>query len=62
MEKEIKNLTFKEVLSETRKSRYGFSMHLLYFSLLTILSFILAYVLPYSLIVTVPFVIVPSFY
>ena len=62
MEKEIKSLTFKEVLSETRKSRYGFSMHLLYFSLLTIFSFILAYVLPYSLIVTVPFVIVPSYF
>lgn len=62
MEKEIKSLTFKEVLSETRKSRYGFSTHLLYFALLTILSFILAYVLPYSLIATIPLVIVPSYF
>jgi len=62
MEKEIKGLTFKEVYSETRKSRYGFSSQLLYFALLTLISLILAYVLPYSLIVTVPLVIVPAYF
>lgn len=62
MEKEIKSLTFKEVLSETKKSRYGFSPDLLYFALFTILSFILAYVFPYSLIATIPLVIVPSYF
>ena len=62
MAKEIKSLTFKEVLSETRKSRYGFSTHLLFFTLFTLLSLILAYVAPFSLIITIPLVIVPSYF
>ena len=62
MEKEIKALTFKEVLSETRKARFGFSTPLLYFALFTLASFILAYVLPATLILTIPFVIIPSYF
>ena len=62
MEKEFKALTFKEVFSETKKAHYGFSTHLLFFAIFTILSLMLAYVAPFSLIVTVPFVIIPSYF
>lgn len=56
------NSAFKEVLAMTRKTNDGFSMELLYFSLFTIASLIIAYLLPVSLIVTVPFVIMPSYF
>ena len=53
---------FRTVLAETRKTSDGFSIELLYFSLFTIISLIIAYLVPFSLIVTVPFVIVPSYF
>ena len=56
------NSTFKDVLALTRKTSDGFSMELLYFSLFTIVSLIIAYLLPVSLIVSVPFVIMPSYF
>lgn len=56
------NSVFKTVFAETRKTNDGFSMELLYFSLFTIVSLIIAYLLPFSLIVTVPFVIIPSYF
>ena len=62
MEKEIKSLKFKDVFAETRKSRQGFSLHLFFFALFTILSLMLAYVAPLSLIITIPFIIVPSYF
>ena len=62
MEKEIKSLKFKDVLAETRKFRQGFSTHLLFFALFTILCLMLAYVAPYTLIITIPFIIVPSYF
>ena len=62
MEKEIKSLRFKDVVADLKKTRHGFSTHLLYFALFTILSLMLAYVLPLSLIVTIPFVIIPSYF
>ena len=62
MEKEIKSLKFKDVVVRLKKAKHGFSTHLLYFSLFTILSFMLAYVAPFTLILTIPFVIIPSYF
>ena len=53
---------FKTVFHETRKSRFGFSQQLFWFTFFTIISLILAYLLPYTLICTIPLVITPSFF
>lgn len=60
--KETDRTIFQTVCIETKKAKLGFSSQLFWFVFLTILSFCLAYVLPYSLIVTLPFVIIPSFF
>ena len=62
MKKETDKLTFKNVVGELKTSRFFFSTQLLYFSLFVILCLLLAYVLPYSLIITIPFVIVPAYF
>ena len=62
MMKETNKISVKSVFQETVKSNYGFSTHLLIFALLTISSLVLAYLLPYSLIVTIPIVIIPSYF
>ena len=62
MKKETDKLTFSNVIEELKISKYFFSPQLLYFSLFVILSLLIAYVLPSSLIITVPFVIVPSYF
>ena len=60
--KEMNRPTAKEVYKETRDSKFGFSEQLFWFVFLTILSLSLAYLLPYSLICTLPLVIIPSFF
>lgn len=55
-------LEFKNVVEELKKAKFGFSMPLFWFVFLTMLSLILAYVFPFSLIVTIPFVIVPAYF
>ena len=60
--KETESLTFKDVVDQLKKSHFGFSLELLYFSLSIILSLLLAYVFPYSLIATVPFLIIPCYF
>jgi len=62
MKKETNKLTFRNVVDELKESHSTFSPQLLYFSLFVILSLLLAYVLPLSLIITLPFVIVPSYF
>ena len=54
--------TIKSVFKETRESKFGFSEQLFWFVFLTILSLCLAYLWIYSLICTLPFVIVPSLF
>ena len=60
--KDNKEINLSYVLNETKKDRDGMSMHLFAFVMLTLICLMLAYVLPYSLIVTLPFVIVPSYF
>lgn len=60
--KETNSTGFKNVLLETRKAKFGFSNQLFFFVFFTILSLCLAYLLPYSLILTIPFVIIPSYF
>lgn len=60
--KKINELNFRTILDETLKTRRGMPVHLFFFVLFTLLSLMLAYVLPYSLILTVPFVIAPSYF
>ncbi len=62
MMKETNRIDARGVFQETVKSNYGFSTHLLLFALFTIASLALAYLLPYSLIVTIPIVIIPSYF
>ena len=62
MPNEVSKITFKSAWAETRKAHNGFSMHLLYFALFTIASIALAYVTPFSLVLTIPFVILPSYF
>jgi len=60
--KKTKDLNFRLVLDETFKTRRGMPMHLFFFVLFTLLSLMLAYVFPFSLVLTVPFVIAPSYF
>ena len=61
--KKVKDrLTFIEVVKALKEEKYGFSPQLFWFVFLTILSLILAYVFPFSLIVTLPLVIIPSWF
>ena len=60
--KETNSSTFKTVIAELKEAKLGFSNHLFWFVFLTIVSLIVAYLLPYSLIVTIPLVVLPSFF
>ena len=62
MKKETDKLTFKNVTNELKVSKYFFSSQLLYFALFVMLSLLLAYVFPYSLILTIPFAITPAYF
>ena len=62
MKKDTNQITFKSVLNETKKVNHGFSMHLFYFALFTICSIALAYLAPYTLILTIPILVVPSYF
>lgn len=55
-------VSFKDVTQALKEEKLGFSPQLFWFALLTILSFCLAYVFSYSLILTVPLVIIPSWF
>lgn len=61
--KKVKDrLTFIEVVKALKEEKYGFSSQLFWFVFLTIISLILAYIFPFSLIVTLPLVIIPSWF
>ena len=60
--KEVERLRFKDVVSALKDEKHGFSPQLFWFVFFTLLSLILAYVFPFSLILTLPFVIVPSWF
>lgn len=62
MKKDKKEINFSNVLSEVRKDRNGMSMQLFSFVIITLLCLMLAYVLPFSLVVTIPFVIMPAYF
>lgn len=53
---------FKAAVLSAKQRKKGFSMPLCFFGILTLLSLCLAFVLPDTLILTVPFVIAPSFF
>lgn len=50
------------IMDETLKHRRGIPMHLFFFIMFTLLSLMLAYVAPYTLLLTVPFVLAPSYF
>ena len=60
--KETNKSGFRSVVEETRKAKFGFSMQLFWFVFFTLLSLSLAYLFPFSLICTIPLVIVPSYF
>lgn len=67
--KQSKNKTKKDeevgigfIFEETRKRHNGMSTQLFSFVIITLLCLMLAYVLPYSLVITLPFVIVPAYF
>ena len=60
--KEINRLQFKDVITSLKEEKHGFSPQLFWFALFSIISLILAYLFPFSLILTVPFVIIPSWF
>ena len=60
--KTIDRVTFHEVTGALNEEKHGLSPQLFWFVILTILSLCLAYLLPYSLIVTIPCVIIPSWF
>ncbi len=60
--KEVNRLQFKDVVTSLKEEKHGFSPQLFWFALFTIISLILAYLFPFSLILTVPFVITPSWF
>ncbi len=62
MSKEPNKITLKSAWAETKKAHNGFSMHLFYFAIFTIASIALAYLSPFSLIFTIPVVVIPSYF
>ena len=60
--REVERLQFKDVIESLKEEKHGFSPQLFWFVLFTLLSLILAYVLPFTLILTIPFVIAPSWF
>lgn len=60
--KEVNRLQFKDVITSLKEEKHGFSSQLFWFALFTIISLILAYLFPFSLILTVPFVIAPAWF
>ncbi|MBR4377660.1 MAG: hypothetical protein IKP50_02075 [Bacilli bacterium] len=60
--KEVERLQFKDVITSLKEEKHGFSPQLFWFVFFTLLSLILAYIFPYSLIITLPLVIVPSWF
>ena len=60
--KEVERLQFKDVVTTLKEEKHGFSPQLFWFALFTILSLILAYLFPFSLILTIPFLIIPSWF
>ena len=60
--KEANRLRFKEVVASLKEEKHGFSPQLFWFALFTIISLIIAYLFPFSLIITIPLVIIPSWF
>lgn len=62
MKKDNKEINFSTVLSEVKADRNGMSMQLFSFVIIALLCLMLAYVFPASLVITVPFVIMPAYF
>ena len=60
--KEVERLQFKDVVTSLKEEKHGFSPQLFWFVFFTLISLILAYIFPFSLIVTLPLVIIPSWF
>ena len=60
--KKPERLRFKDVLHVLKEEKHGFSPQLFWFVFFTLLSLILAYIFPFSLILTLPVVIIPSWF
>lgn len=60
--KEVERLQFKDVIETLKEEKHRFSPQLFWFAFLTIISLIIAYLIQFSLILTIPFVIVPSWF
>ena len=60
--KKVDRITFKDVVGGLKEEKHGLSPQLFWFVFLTIISLGVAYLLPYSLILTIPLVIVPSWF
>lgn len=60
--KEVERLQFKEVVETLKEEKHGFSPQLFWFVFLTLVSLILAYLFPYSLLLTIPLVIIPAWF
>ena len=61
-EKRKGRITSKDVVQALKDEKLGFTPQLFYFVFFVLLSLMLAYILPYSLIITVPIVIIPSWF
>jgi hypothetical protein len=62
MKKDKNEINFSSVLLETKRDKNGMSMQLFSFVILTLLCLMLAYVFPASLVVSLPFVIIPAYF
>ena len=60
--KEVERLQFKEVVQSLKEEKHRFSPQLFWFVFLTLVCLSLAYLAPYTLIVTLPLVIIPSWF
>ena len=60
--KEVERLQFKEVVQSLKEEKHRFSPQLFWFVFLTLVCLSLAYLAPYTLIVTLPMVIIPSWF
>jgi len=62
MKEETNKSIFKIALEETLHSKNHFPTHLFIFVAVTLVSLIIAYIFPFSLVLTVPFVIIPAYF
>ena len=58
----VKEITLKSSWKSTREAKFGFSNQLFLFAFITIICLLIGYLVPFTLVLSFPFLIVPSYF